>query len=314
MPDATPARVKVAQSLVGALGGLADRPHRAARRRAARGRVGGRASPRSIRRSSGSAVVRVQRSALQRRRAGRRAACCSSRSIARTRAGRGRAGRRAGARCRACSPASPRPGPARDAVLPAAGGRSGCSAAGAASLAVALVAGGRRGDRAVDGCATCASTNGSCSSRRKAASRSGPATTRWRAAKATSRRTRSSSAPSSRSARRTRALAPKSSSRSTTATRSATSRDHPGRWLRLLARKAFYTRRADRPVVCATLDEIPCRVGRCRTCCCCRSRVAGARRLLAQPRAGPTPLLLLGRARRCSSASCSFRRSGFGFP
>ena len=82
-----------------------------------------------------------------------------------------------------------------------------------------------------------------------------------------------------------RAHAPKRSSRSTIGDALALDRANTRlAWARSCARKAFYTRRPDRAVVCATLRRDIVSRRSCRICSCCRSPLAGARRAVAQPR------------------------------
>ena len=72
----------------------------------------------------------------------------------------------------------------------------------------------------------------------------------------------------------------------------AGSRGHPALVARAARAQGVLHGRADRPVVCATLDEILASRRSCRTCSCCRSRSPGARRLARAARR-PTALLLL---------------------
>ena len=147
--------------------GLADRPHRAARRGPARRCLGG-VDRRGVSTARVASGVRVQRDALQRRRARRRVrASARRRSIGY--AGRRRRRRhRAGAAWLARSPALAALDPAGDAALPAACGR--LASISAAVSAWQSQCSPRRSRSSRRGrCATCASTIGSCSSPPKAA-------------------------------------------------------------------------------------------------------------------------------------------------
>ena len=101
----------------------------------------------------------------------------------------------------------------------------------------------------------------------------------------------SSSARSSSSAAHPGLTPEEHRSRSTTATPSRASARDPVWWVGLARAQGLLHGRADRPVLCATLDEVSRGVGRSRTCCCCRSRSAGAMRAVAESDAGRTALL-----------------------